>query len=53
MLEYVAQGSCWGRSLEVVDRKLDLLAVELSRYGVSVAGVQETRWFGKDMWPAV
>ena len=42
-----------GEKSEVVDRKLDLLAAELSRYGVSVAGLQETRWFGKDIWPAV
>ena len=36
----------------VVDRKLDLLAAELKRYGVSVAGVQESKWFGKGIWPA-
>ena len=35
-----------------VDRKLDLLVGELGRYGVSVAGIQETRWFGSDVWPA-
>ena len=38
-----------GRS-EVVDRKLDLLVAELKRYGVSVAGIQESRWFGRDVW---
>ena len=38
---------------EVVDRKLDLLVGELKRYRESVTGIQETRWFGKDIWPAV
>ncbi len=37
---------------ESVDRKLDLLVKELERYGVSVAGIQESKWFGKDVWPA-
>ena len=36
----------------IVDRKLDLLVGELKRYGVSVAGIQETKWFGADVWPA-
>ena len=36
----------------VVDRKLDMLVRELKRYRVSVAGIQESRWFGKDIWPA-
>ena len=36
-----------------MDRKLDLLVGELQRYGVSVAGIQETKWFGKDVWRAV
>ena len=26
---------------------------ELGRYGVSVAGVLEIKWFGVDVWPAV
>ena len=25
---------------------------ELKRYRVSVAAIQETRWFGKDIWQA-
>ena len=33
---------------DVVDRKLDLLVGELKGYGASVAGIQETKWFGKD-----
>ena len=33
-----------------VDRKLDLVVKELRRYRVSVAGIQETKWFGKDVW---
>ena len=40
-----------GRS-EVVDRKLDLLVGEMKRYGVSVTGIQESRWFGREVWPA-
>ena len=40
-----------GRS-EGVDRKLDLLVHELQRYGVSKAGVQESKWFGVDVWTA-
>lgn len=39
-------------SLHLVDRKLDLLVKELMRYGVSVAAIQETKWFGKDVWQA-
>ena len=35
-----------------VDRKLDLVVGELKRYGISVAGTQETKWFGKDVWSA-
>ena len=35
-----------------VDRKLDLVVREIKRYGISVAGIQESRWFGSDVWPA-
>ena len=35
-----------------VDRKLDLLVGELRRYGVSIAGIQESKWFGSNVWPA-
>ena len=35
-----------------VDRKLDLLVKELKQYQVSVAAIQETKWFGKDIWQA-
>ena len=38
--------------LNVVDRKLDFMMKELRRYRVSVAAVQETKWFGKDVWEA-
>ena len=38
---------------EKVDHKLDLLVKELKRYHVCVAGIQETKWFGKDVWSAV
>ena len=36
----------------MVDRKLDLLVRELKRHGISIAGIQETKWFGSDMSPA-
>ena len=35
-----------------VNCKLDLLAEELKCYGVAIAGIQETKWFGSDAWPA-
>ena len=35
----------------VVPHKLDLLARELKRYGISIAGIQEINWFGSDVWP--
>ena len=35
-----------------VDRKLDLLVSEMRRYNVSVGAVQETKWFGNDIWQA-
>ena len=35
-----------------VDRKLDLLVDELEKYRVDVAGLQETKWFGSDVWRA-
>ena len=35
-----------------VDRKLSLLVCELQCYHVSVAGIQEIKWFGSDVWPA-
>ena len=35
-----------------VDRKLDFLVKELKRLGVSITGIQETKWFGKDIWTA-
>ena len=40
------------QSCDLVDRKLDLLVGELQRYNVSVGGIQETKWFGADVWPA-
>ena len=38
--------------LHYVDGKLDFLVKELRRLGVAIAGIQETKWFGKDMWTA-
>ena len=35
-----------------VDRKLDFLVKEMKRRSVAVAGIQETKWFGKDIWNA-
>ena len=42
-----------GYTVREVDRKLDLLVGEVKCYGISVVGIQETKWFGKDVWPAV
>ena len=39
-------------SLHCVDRKLEFLVKELRRLGVAVAGIQETKWFGSDVWTA-
>ena len=36
----------------MVDKKLDLLVRELKRYGISIAGIQDTKLFGSDVWPA-
>ena len=36
--------------LHYVDKKLDFLVKELRKLGVAIAGIQETKWFGKDMW---
>lgn len=34
-----------------VDRKADFLVKELRKLtGVAIAGIQETKWFGKDIW---
>ena len=35
-----------------VDRKLELLVKELKRLGMTVAGIQKTKWFGSDVWNA-
>ena len=48
---------CAGRvtlceSSGVMDRKLDLVVKELKRYGLSVAGIQESKWFGSNVWKA-
>ena len=40
-----------GSSVREVDKKLDLLLGEVKRYGISVAGIQETKWFRNDVWP--
>ena len=33
-----------------VERKLDLLVKELARYRISIADIQETKWFESDIW---
>ena len=35
-----------------VNCKVDLLDGELDCYGIAIAGVQETKWFSCDVWPA-
>ena len=35
-----------------VDHMLNLLMGELQRYRITIAGMQETKWFGSDVWPA-
>ena len=30
------------------DWKLDFLVKELKKFGVGIAGIQETKWFGKE-----
>ena len=34
-----------------VERKLDLLVTKLKHYSIPIAGIQETKWFGYDIWP--
>jgi len=36
---------------KTVERKVDLLVSELKNYNISIAGIQETKWFGSDIWP--
>ena len=33
-----------------VDRKIDLLVDELNKFRVDIAAIQETKWFGSDIW---
>ena len=35
-----------------VEKKLDLLVKEHARYRISIAGMQEMKWFGSDIWPS-
>ena len=35
-----------------VDHQLSLLVHELQRYCVTLPAMQETKWFGLDVWPA-
>jgi len=34
-----------------MERKLDLLVAKLKSYNISIPGIQETKWFGSDIWP--
>lgn len=47
--EYVESGQVDRRC---IDSKLDFLVDEVKRYGVSIAAIQESKWFGSDVWPA-
>ncbi len=47
-----SQDNTTSPDLHAVDRKLDLLVKELKRLEVAIAGVQETKWFGNDVWVA-
>ena len=38
-----------GRSV-VVDRNAALVVQELKKYGMSITGISETKWFGKDLY---
>ena len=40
--------SRWGQRGE--DRKVDLIEMELKRYDVKVAALQETKWFGSEVY---
>jgi len=44
-----ARGTSWYGT--TVERKLDLLVAELQSYNISIAGIQETKRFGSDVWP--
>jgi len=34
-----------------MERKVELLIAKLKNYNMSIAGIQETKWFGSDFWP--
>lgn len=38
--------------VESPDRKLDLMVKEVQRVDIDIVGVQETKWFGCDVWSA-
>ena len=56
LVEYVCDARICGVSKTAhdfpVDHKLSLLVRELQYYRVSLAGIQETKWFGSGVWPA-
>ena len=33
-----------------MERKLDFLVSELKHYSIFITGIQETKWFGSDIW---
>ena len=41
-----------GPSYHEVDQKFDFAVKELKRLRVAIAWIQETKWFGKDVWNA-
>ena len=51
-------GDCWvcitcgaSRCGTTMERKVELLIAKLKNYNMSIAGIQETKWFGSDFWP--
>ena len=50
--ERICRKRASGASTGNVDRKLDLVVRELKRYRVSITGIQESKWFGNDVWEA-
>ena len=50
--ECVCRRRAYGTLFGNFDRKLDLVVRELKRHRVSIAGIQESKWFGSYVWEA-
>jgi len=48
----ICQCHCTITPGDSMDRNLGLLVDELAHYGTAVVGIQETKWFRSDVWPA-